>query len=56
LPLRESLGTLCTHQVLDFGIPKELDSNQLVIPIRIMLVAKLIEKVYPEGVICLVDH
>ena len=27
LPLKESLGTLSTHQALVFGIPKELDSN-----------------------------
>ena len=27
LPLKESLGTLSTHQALAFGIPKELNSN-----------------------------
>ena len=27
LPLKESLGTLSTHQALVFGIPKEIDSN-----------------------------
>ena len=27
LPLKESLGTLSTHQALVFGIPKELDFN-----------------------------
>ena len=56
LLLKESLGTLNTHQALVFGIPKELDFNQLAIPFRIMLVAKLIEKTHPEGAICLVDH
>ena len=29
---------------------------QLAIPIRIMPVAKLIEKAHPKGAICLVDH
>ena len=56
VPLKESLGTLSTHQALVFGIPKELDSNLLVISIWIMPVARLIEKAHPEGAIFLVDH
>ena len=56
LSLTESLGTLSTHQALVFGIPKELDSNLLAIPIWIIPVAKLIGKAHPEGAICLVDH
>ena len=56
MPLKESLGTLSTHQALAFGIPKELDLNKLAILIWIMPVAKLIGKAHPKGAICLVDH
>jgi hypothetical protein len=56
LPLKESLGTLSTHQALAFDIPKELDINLLGIPIQITWVARLIGKAHPEGAICLVDH
>jgi hypothetical protein len=44
--LKEFLGILSTPQALAFGIPKELLLIQLAIPIRIMPVAKLVEKVH----------
>ena len=56
IAVKESLGTLSTHQALAFGIPKELDFNSLGIPIWIARVAILIGKAHTEGAICLVDH
>jgi hypothetical protein len=54
--LKEFLGILSTPQASAFGIPKELLLILLDILIRIMPVAKLIEKVHPGDATFLRDH